>query len=162
MPENFNQGMGNKEQIKEVSWQVNDLLSQYVAIHDEVFKTSIRHAIPIPGIFKAIDFGAHLKKIENIIPELENCDSKVKLLTENVSDQERGYLDMLSKYVNALIETVSYLRIVVGGLYAKSQSFVNSNYDWRNYKNDLAKYKQSVQNYMTLGGSLNEFFEKIK
>ena len=57
--------MTNKEKILELSWNTNDLLSQYVAIHDDVFKTSIRHIIPIPGIFKAIDFGEHLKKIEN-------------------------------------------------------------------------------------------------
>lgn len=154
--------MTNKEQIIELSWNANDLLSQYVAIHDDIFKTSIRHAIPIPGIFKAIDFGAHLGKIENIIPELENCDSKIKLVVENLSGQEREYLDLLSQYVGALIETVSRLKIVVSALYAKSQSFVNSNYDWKNYKSDLAKYEQSVQDYLAIGGRLNELFEKVK
>lgn len=154
--------MTNKKQIVELSWNVNDLLSQYVAIHDDIFKTSIRHAIPIPGIFKAIDFGAHLGKVKNIIPELENCDSKIKLLAENISGQERECLDLLSRYVSALIETVSRLKIVVSALYDKSQSFVNSNYDWKNYKSDLAKYKQSVQDYMAIGGSLNELFEKVK
>ncbi len=154
--------MTNKEQIIELSWNTNDLLSQYVAIHDDIFKTSIRHAIPIPGIFKVIDFGAHLGKVENIIPELENCDSKIKSLAENVSDQEREYLDLLSQYVGALIETVSCLKVVVGALYAKSQSFTNSNYDWKNYKSDLAKYEQSVKDYMVIGGRLNELFEKVK
>ena len=154
--------MTNKEQIIELSWNANDLLSQYVAIHDDIFKTSIRHTIPIPGIFKAIDFGAHLRKIENIIPELENCDSKIKLVVENLSGQEREYLDLLSQYVGALIETVSHLKIVVSALYAKSQSFVNSNYDWKNYKSDLAKYEQSVQDYLVIGGRLNELFEKVK
>ena len=154
--------MSNKEQIIGLSWNINDLLSQYVAIHDDIFKTSIRHAIPIPGIFKAIDFGAHLKKIEKIIPELENCDNRIKSVTENVSGQEREYLDLLSKYTNALIETASLLKVVVSALYDKSQSFVNSNYDWKNYKSDLAKYEQSVQNYMVIGGRLNELFEKVK
>ena len=141
---------------------MNDLLSQYVAIHDDIFKTSIRHAIPIPGIFKAIDFGAHLEKVKNIIPELENCDNKIKSLTESTSGQEREYLDLLSRYVGALIETVSRLKVLVGALYDKSQSFVNSNYDWKNYKSDLAKYEQSVQDYMAIGGRLNELFEKVK
>ena len=154
--------MANKEQIVELSWNVNDLLSQYVAIHDDIFKTSIRHAIPIPGIFKAIDFGAHLEKVKNIIPELENCDNKIKSLAESTSGQEREYLDLLSRYVGALIETGSRLKVVVGALYDKSQSFVNSNYDWKNYKSDLAKYEQAVQDYMVIGGSLNELFEKVK
>jgi len=154
--------MTNKERIIELSWNVNDLLSQYVAIHDDIFKTSIRHAIPIPGIFKAIDFGAHLEKVENITPELKNCDSKIKSIAENVSDQEKEYLDILSQYIGALIETVSRLKVVVGALYAKSQSFANSNYDWKNYKSDLAKYEQSVKDYMAIGGNLNELFDKIK
>ena len=146
----------------ELSWNVNDLLSQYIAIHDGIFKTSVRHAIPILGIFKAIDFGAYLKKIENIIPELENCDNKIKSIAESVGGQEREYLDLLSKYTNALVETISRLKIVVGMLYDKSQSFFNSNYGWKNYKSDLARYEQSVQDYMAIGGRLNELFEKIK
>lgn len=154
--------MPNKEQIIELSWNVNDLLSRYVAIHDDIFKTSIRHAIPIPGIFKPIDFDAHLKNIVNIIPELENCDNKIKFIADNANGQEREYLDLLSKYTNALIVTASCLKVVVGALYDKSQSFANSNYDWKNYKGDLAKYEQSVQNYMAIGGRLNELFEKVK
>lgn len=154
--------MTNKEKILELSWNTNDLLSQYVAIHDDVFKTSIRHIIPIPGIFKAIDFGEHLKKIENIIPELENCDKEIKSLVGDLTSDEREHLDLLSKYVGALIETVSRFKIVLGALYAKSQSFANSNYDWKNYKNDLAKYEEAVQNYMAFGGKLNDSFQKIK
>jgi len=154
--------MTSKEQIVKLSWNVNDLLSQYVAIHDDVFKTSIRHAIPIPGIFKPIDFGAHLKKIENVIPQLVNCDNRIKSFAENLGGQEREYIDLLSKYTDALIETVNRLKVVVGALYDKSQSFVNSNYDWKNYKSDLAKYEQSVQDYMAIGGRLNELFEKVK
>lgn len=154
--------MNSKEKIVELSWNVNNLLSQYIAIHDDVFETSIRNIIPIPGIFKAIDFGAYLQKTENIIPELENCDSKIKFLADNFSGEEREYLDLLSKYVGALIETVSCLKVVLGALYAKSQSFINSNYDWSNYKIDLAKYEQSVQDYLVVGGRLNDLFQKIK
>ena len=154
--------MNSKEKIVELSWNVNNLLSQYIAIHDDVFETSIRNIIPIPGIFKVIDFGAYIQKTENIIPELENCDSKIKSLADNFSGEEREYLDLLSKYVGALIETVSRLKVVLDALYAKSQSFINSNYDWSNYKIDLAKYEQSVQNYLIVGGRLNELFQKIK
>lgn len=154
--------MPNKEQIIELSWDVNDLLSQYLEIHDDVFKISIRHAIPIPGIFKPIDFGAHLKKIENIILELENCDNKIKSITNNVNGQEKEYLDLLLKYTTALIETVDYLKVVIVTLYDKSQNFANSNYDWKNYKKDLAEYKQSVQDYIVIGKCLNESFRKVK
>jgi hypothetical protein len=154
--------MNTKEQIIELSWEVKDLLSQYVVIHDGIFKTSIRHIIPIPGIFKAIDFGAYFAKAENIILELENCDNKIKSLPDNFEGQEREYLDLLSRYTSALIETVIRLKIVLGALYAKSQSFANSSYNWSNYKNDLANYDKSVEGYLAIGGCLNELFQKIK
>ena len=154
--------MTNKEKIVEFSWNVNNLLSEYVAIHNDVFNTSIRHIIPIPGIFKVIDFGSHLEKVENIVLKLKNDRNKIKSLPENAHDQEQEYLNLLSSYVDALVETVNRLKIVVGALYAKSQNFTNSNYDWKNYKGDLAKYKRSVRDYMAIGEQLNELFKKIK
>jgi hypothetical protein len=40
--------MTNKEQITELSWNTNDLLSQYVAIHDDVFKTLLKAGVLHP------------------------------------------------------------------------------------------------------------------
>lgn len=152
--------MGNKEDVTKLSWEVNGLLSQYVVIHDDVFKTSIHHIIPIPGIFKAIDFSAHFAKMESILTELDNSSYRIKSLSESLSDQDHVYLNLLSEYVCALIVTVSLLKVVVGALHAKSQSFINSNYDWKNYNGDLAQYERSVQDYLLIGGRLNEMFEK--
>ena len=38
---------------------VNDILSRYILIHDQIIKFSIRKLIPIPGLFKAIPFCTH-------------------------------------------------------------------------------------------------------
>ena len=100
--------------------------------------------------------------IENIIIELRNSDSKIMFLAKNGSNQELEYLDLFSKYVGALIQTGVRLKVVLGALYAKSQNFVNSNYNWKDYKSDLEKYEKSIQDYLTIGGNLNALFEKIR
>ena len=38
-------------------YQVYSILNRYIVIHDAIFKFSLRKAIPIPGVFKAIDYG---------------------------------------------------------------------------------------------------------
>lgn len=154
--------MTSKENLTNLSWDINDLLSQYIEIHNNIFKTSIRQRIPIPGIFKAINFSAHLEKIEEIMPEMESLNSKIKLLAINSMSQEKEYLNLLSRYTDALIKTAGYLKIVISALYDKSKSSINSSYNWKNYKKDLAIYEQSIKNYMTIGGQLNNLFDKIK
>lgn len=154
--------MVEKAKIVDVSWRVNDLLSKYVGIHNKTFKTSIRHTIPIPGIFKAIDFGALEQEAVSLLPKFQNCKAEIDELLPNCGNTEKQYLKLLSSYMEALINTVNYFVVVLSALYAKSQSFVNSDYDWKNYKSDLAKYERSVQEYQVIGAKLNELFERIK
>ena len=154
--------MTSKDEIINISREINDLLSVYVAIHDDVFKFSIRHALPIPGIFKSIDFGSHIANIEIVASALKRHAQRISMLIARVDREEKDYLSLLLQYAFALIETGDRFETVLKALYAKSQSFVNSNYDWKNYKNDLAKYEEAVQNYMAFGGKLNDSFQKIK
>lgn len=154
--------MSNKKQIIELSLDINFLLSQYINIHDDVFKPSIRRLIPIPGIFKSIDFDANLKKIENINIRLEYCCNKIYFLTDDANKKEQEYLELLSNYVNVLIKTISYLKIIVEELCSKSQGSSNSNYKLNDYNNDIAKYNQLVQDYTKIGKYLNASFEKIQ
>jgi hypothetical protein len=151
--------MAIRSKIVEFSWLVHDLLSQYIEVHDDVFKFSMRHAIPIPGIFKPIDFNGHLIKAERIRWQLEEINDGIIGMGNDIEGLEGEYLKVLSKYIRDLIETIIKLKVVLGALYAKSQSFVNSSYNWDNYKNDLAAYEQSVSNYMAIGKELNELFQ---
>ena len=154
--------MGLRGSLVDVSWKVHDLLSEYVRIHDKAFKTSIRHAMPIPGIFKAIDFGVLEQEAMALLPKFQNSKAEIDVLLPNYEGAEMQYLELLSEYAEALINTVNHLVVVLSALYAKSQGFVNSNYDWKNYKSDLAQYEKSVKNYQVIGRKLNEFFERIK
>lgn len=48
------------------SFDVRDILTQYTKIHNDIFKSSLRRIIPIPGVFKAIDFGKHYGSLSEL------------------------------------------------------------------------------------------------
>jgi hypothetical protein len=52
-------------------YQVNSILDRYIVIHDAIFKFSLRKAIPIPGVFKPIDYWQHLRVLDALVSELQ-------------------------------------------------------------------------------------------
>jgi len=105
--------MNSKQQLMEMSLNVNNLLLQYVAIHNDVFKTSIRRIIPLPFIFNTIDFEGHHGKAENILSQLEEANASIGKILCEYDAVEREYLELLSQYVTALIETVKRLKTIL-------------------------------------------------
>ena len=152
--------MDNKQQITEISVKVNDILLQYVAIHDDVFKTSVRKIIPLPFLFKAINFQAHHGEIEKVLSQLEESKTVISRIFSQCDSAQKEFLELLSQYVVALIETVKRLKIVLGRLYAKSERLAS--YDWKQYKEELAQYQSAVQEYVSLGKQLNELYDRIR
>ena len=55
--------------------RANAILREYVAIHDAIFKFSWRKTLPIPGIFKATDFGAHFRDLGRLAMSFACPDS---------------------------------------------------------------------------------------
>ena len=51
---------------------VNDILSRYILIHDQIIKFSIRKLIPIPGLFKAIPFCTHENDLDALLHRTNN------------------------------------------------------------------------------------------
>ena len=55
--------------------RTNAILDEYVAIHDAIFKFSWRKALPIPGLFKATDFGAHVRDLDRLASKLADISA---------------------------------------------------------------------------------------
>src|SRR5437867_946404 len=99
-----------KTELLQIASDVNRILMSYVAIHDAMFKFNWRHIIPLPFIFKAIDYPVLQSQAVAVLTQLRNCESNLKDLghradTLNMSEQETHFLHFLSEYVLALIET---------------------------------------------------------
>ena len=130
--------------------RANAILGKYVAIHDAIFKFSWRKTLPIPGLFKAIDFGAHCKDLGRLASKLAAISSALKA--------ESGSLEAY-QYTAALLEAVQALREICGQLYEKSQGDV-STYSMAEYNANRKTYEGLVNKYVALGVALNRHMRR--
>ena len=105
--------------------RTNAILGEYAAIHDAIFKFSWRKTLPIPGLFKATDFGAHFKDLDRLASKLAAISAALKT--------ESGSLAGSHQYAAALLEAIQALREICRRFYEKSQG-------------DLSKYPMAEYN----------------
>ncbi len=126
--------------------RVNTILHEYAAIHDSIFKFSWRKALPIPGLFKPIDFGAHVKHLSRLASKLGAISSALKADSEPLAGSR--------EYAAALLKTVQALRDICGRFYEKSQGNPGA-YPMAEYNADLKAYEGLVNRCQELGVALN-------
>jgi hypothetical protein len=139
----------------ELALRTNELLQQYVKIHDDIFAFSVRKMIPLPGIFKAIDYQSHFEGLYFIKEELEGIISSIAISPQSNNEFARA----LEAYSKSLLETILILREMCGNLYEKSQGDLTS-YRKSQYNVDLRNYQASVERYTALGQRLNAYFQR--
>ena len=126
--------------------RANAILREYVAIHDAIFKFSWRKTLPIPGIFKATDFGAHFRDLGRLASELTALSSALKA--------ESRSLEGSHQYTAAVLEAVQALREICGRFYEKSQGDL-SKYPMAEYNANLKTYEGLMNKCQALGVALN-------
>ena len=144
-----------QDQIADISWRVDNLVSEYLAIHDKAFQKSIRYVTPIPGIFKAIDFGALEHQSGVLVKKLKNCKMELESISQEYSGAKREFSKLLVIYTDAVVDSLGNLNIILSRLYAKSQAPDGLDYARKNYKNDLVKYHESVDKWKRIGEKLD-------
>jgi len=123
--------------------EVNAILTEYVSIHEEIFGFSWRKIIPIPGLFRAIDYGQHYRQLGLLVGRLNT------ILNSSANDD----LPLVfSHYLNALLSTVGALRDMCESLLEKSKG---GDYPLVQYRADVARYESLVREYSDLGAHLN-------
>tara|TARA_B100000508_G_scaffold140388_1_gene141226 strand:+ start:235 stop:711 length:477 start_codon:yes stop_codon:yes gene_type:complete len=151
-----------KQKIVDLTWKVHSLQTVYVAVHDDLFKFSLRKIIPIPGIFKPINFEKSEQKLGELIAALEKCkEEALDLEKEKLEQLEFLHMQLLVDFIHALNETLGLLLQVAGGLKKKATGFKGSDYSLGDYNQDLASYEKSVTEYRRIGVALNGSFSKI-
>lgn len=127
--------------------RANAILDEYVSIHDAIFKFSWRKTLPIPGFFKATDFGAHVRDLDRLASELAAISSAMKA--------EPGSLEDSHQYMAAVLEAVQALREICGRFYEKSQGDL-SKYPMAEYNANLKTYEGLMNKCQELGAALNQ------
>ena len=58
---------------------INKVLQEYISIHDQIFKPSLRKSVRIPGLFKPIDFGKHFGDLQLLSNKLKEVTISIDL-----------------------------------------------------------------------------------
>ena len=140
-------------EIPRETYQVHTILDRYISIHDKIFKFSLRKAIPIPGIFKPIDYGQHFRELDSLASELEQLAIPNGRMT--------GPQEVFQQYVMALFTTIKFLRDICRRLHQKSDGDLQS-YTMNQYNADVATYEELVEKYRQIGSTMNESIQKWK
>ena len=133
--------------------QVNEILERYSAIHDKIFKFSLRKVIPIPGLFKPVDYDLHLKELDSLAFALE----RVSISKNNSADVINAY----QQYITALRKAIRFFRNICGRLNDKSRGNLRD-YTMDKYNSDVDTYRGLMERYQLLGSALNEYIRNEK
>lgn len=127
----------------------SDLLARHVSVHSEVFGFSVRKLLPIPFLFKKIDYAYLWSESDEIYHELRRLISDIQ---ESPLTLKRD--EILIEYLSALSESSRHLSVLLKRLSQKSSGI--SNYQRSEYNSDLETYERSQKRYSKLGIKLNE------
>ena len=145
------------ESIDNLVLIVNNLLTKYIQLHNRLFKFSIKKIIPIPFIFKPIDFNKFSYEINEVLDGLKWCYRERSNFP--MSNQNKELMIIMEKYIFTLILTLEQLLLVSENLRNKANGEV---YDFKIYKQDVDRYNELVEKYRYLGKQLNMLWNKNK
>jgi hypothetical protein len=150
--------MSESQDMESIGEYVGELLGRYVVIYNVLFGFSFRKIIPIPGLFKPIDFPGYTAELIVLADELVEVGNGFDNPLQSVSgprpdDQLRN---ALRDYAVELTNTVVLLQTLCEQLSLKTQNPFA--YSWQAYKANLEEYRASIERYKVLGHQLNESF----
>ena len=144
-------------QLATIAIEVHGILNRYVAVHNRLFKPSLRRLITLPLIFKPIDFKQLNTQSSEFIRELEEHRNHLKELKPQAAPSE--FANTLSEFCSALIETISLLKEITYQLDQKSGSMGDYSLSRHNELVDL--YYESVGRYSSIGLKLNKYVVQV-
>lgn len=150
-------------------YELNDVLSAFIAVHNDVFSKSLRRIIPIPGIFRPVDFNGHCQVLAEISKRIETIAARFgELRISDVGELRDGdsassihnALMMSMTYCEALNDAVKKLRLISSNLEKKASG--SATYSKKRYCDDLKAYRAAETIYYELGDAMNTSFSILR
>lgn len=145
--------MNKNEEVKQFAIQINDLLNEYVKIHDSLFHFSWRR------IFKPINFAELQTKASGILNLLERIKGGISAVLNEFLENDNELVVFLSQYCSALIITLKNLEELLHQRNLKSQN--SGNYNFKKHTQLIKEYENSVSNYVSMGAKLNHLYSNF-
>jgi len=137
---------------KQLSIAVNKILGGYIVVHNDIFGFSLRKMIPIPGIFKPINYKSCYNKLNFLEDKISNFINELPEHTE--------YFELLKEYSKALRDTILWLKNICERFTNKIEG--KGGYPMNEYHKDMSTYNHSVNTYRTLGLRLNNAYKELE
>lgn len=138
-----------------IARNLNDSLTDYTNIHDEIFKKSLRKSIPIPFLFKAINFQEIGVKLQDIHNDLSRYKTQVNDIRQSGSE-DTNKCNIFIEYVSKLMYAVQLLQGITHNLLLKSEG--NNSYKLNDHTELVERYEKAVDEYYALGDKMNSVF----
>lgn len=139
----------SREFIYAAALEMHQILQSYVQTHDEVFGFSLRKVIPLPFIFKKMDF-------QSLYEQCRFREREIKEVVDQLpatSSEAPELLESLKVFSQALFATVEKLEQICGKLWDKAEK--KKVYSPDEYNRDVAEYNHLVASYQEAGHHLN-------
>lgn len=141
--------------LKVLAFDINDLLSEYIIVHD----TLIKKSNSIFSIFTPINFNELASRSKIILEKLKEKRETIKLAKDDSkNEQERLFASCLLDYSDALITTVGLLYKMLLDLNEKSKG---EKLSLKEHLDNNKRYKESIKNYAVYGEKLNQLYKQL-
>lgn len=143
------------EELKDESLHVDNLLTQYIDLHNAFLKSTGTFM----SLFRKIDFKRLTGDSYFLFEKLRDERNKLEQLKDRVqNNQEREFAGCLFLYAKALTETVYLLFIMFNALKEKAEG---NKLSLSEHMENNKKYQKSIEVYMSYGNELNKLYHAL-
>lgn len=143
------------QELTEKSKTVNNLLTQYIDLHN-VF---IRNTSNFWSIFKKIDFNHFAEESNLLLNKVTQERDKIKQLqSKDTSLKEKEYINCLYTYTKSLVETIYLLFVMFNALREKAEG---KKLNFREHLENSKKYQESINACKAYGDKLNVLYHNL-
>lgn len=141
------------ESIKIKAFEVNDLLSEYVVLHNHLLKS----AGTFSSLFRKVDFNSLTEQTQLLYDKFLQKDEEIKEWSkQDFNEVGREFVSYLCQYVDALTNTAKLLLQMYQYLRGRAEEGKKITFS-AHMENDR-KYQESIQEYLKIGKHLNDLY----
>lgn len=158
--------MNNSFELINLAKTVNIGLTNYINVHNLIFKESATFKSLIKNIFgKGISGEQLLNYSENLLPEWNEIFEKLEKYKVdeylNLNENEKNFFNTLFSYSESLKKTINLLIKRQIFLYQKSINNYSDITSYGNYDELHKEYELSILKYRKIGEKLNSDYRKL-
>lgn len=160
--------MRNKETLEKQALEVNNLLSEYVEVHNLRLKKGGTYSSFLKNLFinKKVGFAKIYSSAKSVFDKLENKHRELLSIKDAYYDsfhtEEKQFFDCLIKYEEALTICASKLCYLTKAQYLLSTSKQEHNLTWAENQKLENDYQESIKTYVFIGDELNTLYNRLQ